>query len=95
MSVANFQRKYLRNRPAAEYLGVSESFLNKRRVSGEPPTFLKIGKVVAYSLNELDRYLMTCRRKSTSDEPSIAERLAKCSTPASLPATTPPRRRRR
>ena len=49
MPFADFQRRYLRNRLAAEYLGVSESFLNKRRVTGEPPAFLKIGKIVAYT----------------------------------------------
>ena len=68
MPFADFQRRYLRNRLAAEYLGVSKSFLNKRRVTGEPPAFLKIGKIVAYSLHELDRYLTTCHRKSTSDK---------------------------
>jgi predicted DNA-binding transcriptional regulator AlpA len=72
MPLAKFRQKYLRNRPAAEYLGVSESFLNKRRVNGEPPAFFKIGKVVIYSLSELDRYLATCHRKSTSDRPNRA-----------------------
>jgi hypothetical protein len=46
---------------------VRESFLNKRRVTGEPPAFFKIAKIVAYSLSELDRYLAIYRRKSTSD----------------------------
>ena len=68
MPSADFRRKYLRNRPAAEYLGVSESFLNKRRVTGEPPAFFKIGKVVAYSRGELDRFVRTCRRRSTTSQ---------------------------
>ena len=46
----------------------AESFLNKRRVTGEPPAFFKIGKVVAYSRGELDRFVRTCRRRSTTSQ---------------------------
>jgi predicted DNA-binding transcriptional regulator AlpA len=51
---------------AAHYVGVSESFLNKARLTGDGPVFLKIGRLVAYDLADLDAWLRSCRRTSTS-----------------------------
>ncbi len=51
---------------AARYLGVSESFLNKARLTGSGPVFLKLGSKVAYERADLDRYLASRRRSSTS-----------------------------
>ena len=56
-----------RTRSAACYLGVSESWLAKRRLRGVAPEYLKLGKTVVYDQDELDRFLAACRRKSTSE----------------------------
>jgi len=57
----------LRVVPAAVYCGSSVSTLNKRRCRGEPPPFIKIGKIVLYDVVDLDEWLASCRRRSTSD----------------------------
>jgi predicted DNA-binding transcriptional regulator AlpA len=52
---------------AATYLGLSGSTLNKLRVFGGGPVFLKLGRRVAYDIADLDAWLATKRRTSTSD----------------------------
>jgi hypothetical protein len=53
---------------AAQYLNVSESFLNKLRgVSSAGPAFFKIGARIVYSIRELDAWLAARRRTSTAD----------------------------
>jgi hypothetical protein len=51
---------------AADYIGVSISFLNKARLTGRGPTFLKLGSKVAYEKSDLDQWLNGRRRTSTS-----------------------------
>jgi len=53
---------------AAEYVGLSVSTLNKLRVFGGGPVFLKLGRRVAYDVTDLDAWLATRRRRSTSDD---------------------------
>lgn len=52
---------------AARYIGLSPSTLNKFRVFGGGPVFLKLGRRVAYDLADLDAWLSERRRRSTSD----------------------------
>lgn len=52
---------------AAAYLCIAKSTLAKLRLSGDGPIFIKIGRRVLYRLSDLDAYLDTCRRTSTSD----------------------------
>ena len=52
---------------AAHHIGLSVSTLNKLRVFGGGPVFLKLGRRVAYDLTDLDAWLATKRRRSTSD----------------------------
>ena len=59
---------------AAAHLGLSVSTLNKLRVFGGGPVFLKLGRRVAYDVSDLDRWLETKRRRSTSDDGSQAIR---------------------
>lgn len=45
-------------RDAADYLKISESWLQKRRSSGTPgPRFVRVGRAVRYRRSDLDRYL--------------------------------------
>lgn len=51
---------------AAAFLGVSRSWLNKRRVDGFGPPYLKLGRRVLYDLDDLNRWVSRNRRQNTS-----------------------------
>lgn len=52
---------------AADRLGVSVSYLNKLRLSGNGPMFIKLGsRRVVYDPADLSRWLDACRRQSTA-----------------------------
>jgi hypothetical protein len=57
---------------AARYVGVSASTLNKLRVFGGGPVFIKLGRRVVYDPADLDAWLTTGRRRSTSDSGQAA-----------------------
>jgi predicted DNA-binding transcriptional regulator AlpA len=53
---------------AAAYTGLAESTLAKLRMTGSGPRFLKISaRRVAYDTRDIDEWLATKRRVSTSD----------------------------
>ena len=54
-------------REAANYLGLSISTLNKLRCSGGGPPFLKLGRAVRYSPDDLKEWLDSRRVRSTSE----------------------------
>lgn len=60
-------RQMLRTPGAAQYLSISVSTLNKYRVFGGGPVFCKVGRTVVYDPSDLDAWLASCRRVSTSD----------------------------
>lgn len=64
---ASPNRQMLRTPEAAQYLGISASSLNKYRVFGGGPVFCKVGRSVVYDSADLDTWLASCRRTSTSD----------------------------
>lgn len=51
---------------AAKYLGISKSTLDKRRVYGGGPLFIKLGSRVVYAKPDLDQWVADNRRASTS-----------------------------
>ena len=57
----------LRTPQAAEYLGVSPRTLESWRVRGSGPVFVKLGSIVQYLIEDLDRYVAESRRCSTSE----------------------------
>jgi hypothetical protein len=58
---------------AAAYIGEAPSTLNKRRLSGrDGPPFLKISRRVVYDTADLDEWLASKRRRSTSDHGATA-----------------------
>lgn len=61
-------RRHLRPVEAAKYAGFSKSKLDKLRLFGDGPVFIKAGRVVLYDIDDLDRWLAARRRTSTSDE---------------------------
>jgi predicted DNA-binding transcriptional regulator AlpA len=52
---------------AAAYVGLAVQTLAKMRVSGESPPFYKLGRQVLYDRAELDEWVTTRKRRSTSD----------------------------
>lgn len=66
----------LKQREAAAYLGVSSSFLEKRRVYGGGPRFAKIGRRVAYRQVDLDAWVEARMHESTSEAPARASAAA-------------------
>jgi predicted DNA-binding transcriptional regulator AlpA len=60
------QCRMLRTEDAANYTGLSASTLTKLRLTGGGPEYIKLGKVVVYDLADLDAWLLSKRRRSTS-----------------------------
>jgi excisionase family DNA binding protein len=58
----------LTTRAAAEKLGLSRSTLEKMRVYGTGPYYLKLGRAVRYKSEDLDDWLLRRRVASTSHE---------------------------
>ena len=52
---------------AAQYVGLSRFTLEKYRSHGGGPTYIKLGKRVVYLVSDLDQWLASRRRTSTSD----------------------------
>ncbi len=60
-------RKRLNVRNAADYVGLSKSYLDKARSAGGGPKYIKLGNRVVYDLNDLDAWIDENRRRSTSE----------------------------
>jgi predicted DNA-binding transcriptional regulator AlpA len=61
-------RRVLRTPAAAEYIGYKPSTLEKMRVYGGGPRFVKLGeRAVGYDIEDLDSFIEERRRVSTSD----------------------------
>jgi hypothetical protein len=56
----------LRTLDAARYCGLAKTTLEKLRVFGGGPTFIKLGRAVVYDSADLDTWLTTNRRTSTA-----------------------------
>ena len=52
---------------ASEYLGVSSSWLAKLRLYGGGPRYSKLGRSIRYPTDELDAWLSSNLRASTSE----------------------------
>ncbi|WP_287361223.1 helix-turn-helix domain-containing protein [Mesorhizobium sp.] len=59
-------RKMLRTDGAALHVGLSVSTLEKLRLTGDGPEYIKLGRTVVYSTADLDTWMEGNRRKSTS-----------------------------
>ena len=64
----NDESMLLNTDQAAQRLGLSPRTLERYRVTGEGPEFLKIGRAVRYAASALERWLKGCTRRSTSDD---------------------------
>ena len=61
------QHNLLTTKEAAAYLRLSHRTLERYRVTGEGPTFVKARRRVFYRQADLDQWLENSRRRSTSD----------------------------
>ena len=68
-------RELLDAKGAAAYLRLASQTLAKMRLSGMGPPYYKVGRRVLYDRTDLDRWLDSKRRFSTSDPGSDAVRL--------------------
>jgi hypothetical protein len=67
MSFASTASPYRDTRGASHHSGLSKSYLEKLRVVGGGPPFIKVGKAVRYKLADLDTWLAEQKRGSTSE----------------------------
>lgn len=63
---------HLTTAEAAQRLGVSTSYLNKLRLTGGGPVFMKMGAKVVYSAGDLSAWAASRRRTSTSQTSQMA-----------------------
>lgn len=62
------QSQFLRAPHAAAYIGLSTSTLAKMRLRGDGPVYSKAGpRIVIYERADLDEWLASRRRRSTSE----------------------------
>jgi hypothetical protein len=54
-------------REAAAHLNVSKSWLDKRRLDGNGPPYLKMGRRVAYDIADLELFAASMKRRHTSE----------------------------
>jgi hypothetical protein len=57
----------LRVAAAAAFCGCSISKLNKHRVTGDGPPFIRRGRVISYDIHDLEGWLVQGKRRSTSE----------------------------
>lgn len=63
----DFVRRMLSTPDAANYCGSTASTFEKFRLTGAGPIYSKLGKRVVYSIADLDAWIASNRRRSTSD----------------------------
>lgn len=59
--------KKLTVREAAEFLRLSKSFLDKRRLDGTGPQYSKLGARVIYDISDLESWVSASKRRHTFD----------------------------
>jgi predicted DNA-binding transcriptional regulator AlpA len=65
--LAGFPPRYLRTPEAARFLGISHRTLERYRIAGTGPAYLKIGGRVVYRLADLEQWALSTRRTSTTE----------------------------
>ena len=64
--MSDLTHRRLRTPAAANYLGYAESTLEKKRLTGDGPPFIRLGRVIVYDTRDLDSWLAQRRTRSTS-----------------------------
>jgi hypothetical protein len=66
----------LRVPQAAEYVGLSKSYLDKARCFGTGPAYAKLGATVIYNTDDLDAWVAANRRAPANDNQRAARAAA-------------------
>ena len=64
---ATFTKRTMNTGEAAEYCDLGKSTLDKLRLSGGGPEYLKVFRRVVYRVEDLDAWLAGHRRRSTTE----------------------------
>ena len=84
--------RYLRTPEAARFVGLSIRTLEKHRIYGTGPRYAKLGGRIVYSLDDLQAWVASAVKASTSDPGQAVVLPARRHTPAELERVRPPRR---
>jgi excisionase family DNA binding protein len=68
LSITPLPSRKLSVKEAAAYLGLSVSTLNKMRLNGTGPPYLKLGRRVLYDLRDLEEWTAERKRNHTSEQ---------------------------
>ena len=71
---ASCEEDLLRTGQTAKRLGLSERYLEILRVRGDGPPFVSFGRCVRYRPSDVDLWVETRLRRSTSDQPNATRR---------------------
>jgi predicted DNA-binding transcriptional regulator AlpA len=71
MSTAGSVTRKLTVKETAAYLAVSKSWLDKRRLDGHGPAYLKLGRRVVYDIIDLENWAASNRRRHTSESTGL------------------------
>lgn len=64
----NLDKQYFTPKELSDLLGISISLLNKLRLSGKGPKYIKVSyRVLRYPLTEVAQYIEAYKRQSTSE----------------------------
>jgi predicted DNA-binding transcriptional regulator AlpA len=77
-------QRYLRTPEAARFVGLSIRTLEKHRIYGTGPRYSKIGGRVVYSLEDLQSWVQSGAKASTSDPGALTVLPARRHTPDEL-----------
>ncbi len=58
---------------AAERFAMSRAWFQRKRWAGQGPIFIKVGSAVRYPVEELERYFLAKKQRSTSNIKPIKE----------------------
>jgi len=70
-SDAKDTRRYFSERQAADYLGLSDKTLQRKRCAGDGPQFIKCGGRILYDIQDCDAYMESHKVQSTSEYAAV------------------------
>jgi predicted DNA-binding transcriptional regulator AlpA len=91
-NLAGLPPRYLRTPEAARFVGLSIRTLEKHRIYGTGPRYSKLGGRVVYALEDLQSWVQSAAKASTSDPGQVVVLPARRHTPAELEQARHPRR---
>ena len=91
-NLAGLPPRYLRTPEAARFVGLSIRTLEKHRIYGTGPRYSKLGGRVVYAVDDLQSWVQSAAKASTSDPGTVVVLPARRHTPAELEQARHPRR---